>query len=84
METLSQLSSGSGSLEEAIIQFENEIRAVACGGAYNEFLGAGGSLRVELNAPEVVPTNEQPLVFGTSIAQLMRVEIDTLEDCETP
>lgn len=84
IEALGQSSRASGSLDERTLNFETAVRAMACGGAYNEFLAAGGSLRVDLVAPEIAVNDPKLLVFDSAVGQLMRLEIDIPKDCEAP
>jgi hypothetical protein len=71
------------SLEGATSEFEAALREVACAGAYDAFLDAGGSLRVALTALRK-KAGADPLEWPTERFALIDFEIDSPEDCEAP
>lgn len=69
------------SLDVATSEFEAALRDVACAGAYDAFLDAGGSLRVALTALRK-KAEADPLEWPTERFALIDLEIDSSQDCE--
>jgi hypothetical protein len=69
------------SLEGATSEFEGTLQKVACGGAYDPFLEAGGSLRVMLTALRR-KADVDPLDWPTERFTMLDFEIDSPQDCE--
>ena len=69
------------SLEGATSEFEGALKKVVCGGAYDAFLKAGGSLRVTLSALRR-KTETDPLEWPTERFALIDFEIGSPQDCE--
>jgi hypothetical protein len=69
------------SLDVATSEFEAALRDVACAGAYDAYLDAGGSLRVALTALRK-KAEADPLEWPTERFALIDFEIDSPEDCE--
>jgi hypothetical protein len=70
-----------GDLEGAIKRFDANTRGIACGGAYDRYLDAGGSLAVTLSASKK-SDGKTALSLGGESVVLMDIEIDTLTACE--
>jgi hypothetical protein len=68
------------SLDAASQKFEGYSRSIACSGAYDAFLTAGGSLDVTLTALRNTE-GESALHLGGEPVVLMNLEIE-IEDCE--
>jgi hypothetical protein len=69
------------SFDVATSEFEAALREVACAGAYDAFLDAGGSLRVALTAIRK-KAQVDPVKSPTERFALIDLEIDSPEDCE--